>query len=119
MEHIDLNFLFFDRDHPDVPFTNQQLYEIRRELSRTMEEAGFGEQIQNGPDKFSNTWAMPVDDTVFEGENHDNHLFIAFTWRAPLAHGNLTDLINTGIPRLSTFIHDNYHKNVLTRLAFV
>ena len=115
MDHIDLNFLFHDHDHPDRVFSNNQLYEIRREVSRMMEEAGFGAQMENGPEKFGNTWAIPIDDTFFLPENH---LFIAFTWRAPLAHGDLTTLVREGIPRLTEFVHANFDIRVLSRLIF-
>ena len=116
MDHIDLNFMFFDRNNPDRPFSNQQLFEIRREVSRIMENAGFGASLDNGADKFANTWAMPVDDTYFIPENR---LFIAFTWRAPLVHGSISHLVTDGIPHLIDFVRANYRKNVLTRLVML
>lgn len=115
MEHIDINFLFYDQDDTERTFSNHQLYEIRHEVSRVMEEAGFGAVMENGPEHFANTWAVPIDDVYLQPENH---LFIAFSWRAPLIHGNLTSLVTHGIARLTEFVRENFHIRTLSRLVF-
>lgn len=115
MERIDFSLTFFDRENPDRQFSNQMLYDIRKEVARCMETAGFGAVLENGPEKFSNTWAVPTDDFFVLPENH---LFISFSWRAPILHGNFASLVMDAIPHLHQFIRDNFHKNLVASLNY-
>lgn len=95
MPQLEINFMFFRVDHS--PLDNDFIFKKRREIAQMFENCGFGEIVENGENKFANTFAIPITDEYFEPEND---LYIAYSLVIPCLHGEMQQLLMNGIPEL-------------------
>ena len=63
MPQLEINFMFFRVDHS--PLDNDFIFKKRREIAQMFENCGFGEIVENGENKFANTFAIPLLSRVF------------------------------------------------------
>lgn len=109
---IEINFQF---SYPDFHrIENDVLYQLRREVALTFENAEFGRVLEADNDRFTNVFIVPVGDNYFEP---DNDLFITYTLQTPLNNGNLGALLLQSIPELMLRIRAQH--NIDTRIRIV
>lgn len=77
------------------------VYNLRREVSRMLEQSDFGDSIENHDKGFDNSFAVPAIDEFIA--NRDE-LRISYMWLFPLTSpGDLWHLQSVSVPELHAF----------------
>lgn len=77
------------------------VYDLRREVSRMFEKAGFGDSIENQQKCFDNPYAVPAIDEFL---TNTDELHISYMWLYPLnIPGNLITLQSACVPELHSY----------------
>lgn len=74
---ITFSLSFFKNNR--TAFTNEEVFEIRREVANMMQRCGYGDRIEADLDKFANTDLTPVDDD-YHDDPFVHELFICYLW---------------------------------------
>ena len=83
----------------DDRLDNNQIYVIRREIARSLENSEFGNVVELEDNKFGNTFIIPTNDEATE-----ESLELSYTFALPLRHGRLSFFLFQEFPRLKHFI---------------
>lgn len=103
MRELHVQFIF--HGERENPMSNDVQYQLRREVSRSLETAGFGASMEIEGHQFENEFAVPVIDLFID---YENELHITFIWLYPLSlgHGDMAELVTNQIPRLMEFVRE-------------
>lgn len=109
MTEIDVHFVIFYPEH--TPISNHTLYEVRREITTMLRDCGFGEITPSPtePDKFTNTFAIPIEDQYL-----DNELSILFSFNMNENMNNNRNLSLERIQDLHNLLREQYHLSIIT-----
>lgn len=102
MSLLKINFTFYKVDHSEL--SNDFIFQKRRAVVEMFKDAGFGDIVENGENKFANEFATPVEDTLYLPEND---LFISYAFVFPARHGDISELLTNGIPKLFHNVNSN------------
>ena len=113
MVNIEINFQVFHPEHLNID--NNTLYNIRKLIGETFENADFGTILDNSNIFTGNTFAIPITDEYY---TPDNELFIQYTFSFPLHHGNFSDLAGIHIPQLHNRIRNEFGLLAFIRIIY-
>lgn len=101
---IEVCFIFY-KGRRDLIFNNDEIYTIRREVSRCFQHAQFGASFEVEGDKFNNEYAIPIDD-IYNSIDHELH--IGYVFHTPIQQGDLNLLLSIEFSNLHEWIINNY-----------
>lgn len=105
MREVGIRFIF--RGNRENPLSNALIYDIKRQVARTLENCDFGAVQENGHGVFINEYITP---SISQYDPVSDELHICFYLPFPIVenHGDLWRLQSEGVPALHNFIENLY-----------